>query len=62
MPNCPQPTMDFTDAQLHSRACIVCRSESGDLVPNGHVAVEVRPGENLVWAVVACPKHQGGTL
>ncbi len=59
MPNSPQATMEFTDAQLHSRACIVCGRESVDLIPNGHVAVEVRPGENLVWAVVACLEHQG---
>ncbi len=49
----------YSEAQLHARACIVCDRVDGALFANGHVAVEVRPGENLVWAVVACPEHQG---
>ncbi len=54
------PARSPSDAQLHGNACIVCSRTDGELLPNGHVAVEVRPGENLVWAVVACPEHQGG--
>lgn len=49
----------YTDDQLHGRACIVCSRTDGELLPSGHVRTEVRPGENLVWAVAACPEHQG---
>lgn len=48
----------FSDAQLHSLACIVCGRDNGELLPAGHVRTEVRPGQDLVWAVVGCPEHQ----
>ncbi len=53
-------TQSPTDAQLHSLACITCGREDGELLPDGHVSTEVRPGEKLVWAVASCPEHQGG--
>ena len=48
----------YTQAQLHCRACIVCGGHDGGLVPAGHVRTEVRPGQGLVWAVVACGWHR----
>ncbi len=56
-----QQSPAYTDDQLHGRACIVCGLTDGDLLPFGHVPSEVRPGQSLVWAVVACPEHRGGT-
>ena len=48
----------YTEAQLHAEACIRCGRAGDDLLPAGHVRTEVRPGQDLVWAVVACPEHQ----
>ena len=48
------------DAQLHADACIHCGRGDGELLGAGHVRTEVRPGQHLVWAVVACPDHQDG--
>ncbi|QMU76003.1 hypothetical protein GXW83_09900 [Streptacidiphilus sp. PB12-B1b] len=59
LPMPDSPGRLFTDAQLHARACIVCGRPSGELLRAGHVRTEVRPGEHLVWAVVACPEHRG---
>jgi hypothetical protein len=47
----------YTQAQLNARACVRCGSEEGTLLPDGHVRTEVRPGQSLVWAVVACASH-----
>ena len=44
--------------QLHARACFHCGREDGELSPAGYVRIENRPGQDLVWAVVACPEHQ----
>ena len=54
------PARSPSNAQLHGTACVVCGRTDGELLPRGHVAVEVRPGESLAGAVVACPEHQGG--
>ena len=51
----------YTYEQLHGRACIVCGRESDELLPDGHVTTEDRPGSPLRWAVVACPAHRGTT-
>lgn len=45
----------YSDDQLHGLACIRCSRSNGELVPAGHVRVENRPGQQLPWAVVACP-------
>ncbi len=47
--------------QLHALSCIRCGRVDCELLPAGHVRTEVRPGEHLVWPVVTCPEHQGGT-
>lgn len=53
----PQLGGQFTDDQLHQRACIVCARPDGELLPAGHV--ETGSGEErLTWAVAACPEHQ----
>lgn len=50
----------YTDDQLHSRACIRCGRDDGELLAAGHVRTETRPGQHLVWPVAACPEHQAG--
>jgi hypothetical protein len=54
VPGAPQ----YTRAQLHAAACIVCGRDDCELVPDGHVQMEVRPEQPLTWAVVACPEHR----
>ncbi len=56
----PPTLMVYSDAQLHALACIVCGRGDRELLAAGHVRTEVRPGQHLVWAVVACPDHQDG--
>lgn len=53
------PRTGYTYDQLHGRACIVCGRDDGELLPDGHVTTEDRPGCPLPWAVAACPSHQG---
>jgi hypothetical protein len=50
----------YSDNQLHARACIRCGRSDGELFAAGHVRTEVRPGQRLVWAVVACGEHGEG--
>lgn len=50
----------YTDAQLHALACIRCGRTDGELLPAGHVRTECRPGQHLVWPVVACSAHLPG--
>lgn len=53
----------YTRAQLHARACIRCGREDGELRPNGHVDIPVRPGETpLRYPVVACLDDWGRPL
>jgi len=54
------PHVQYTDAQLHAHACVLCGRDDSELLPAGHVRTEVRPGQTLVWAVAACPDHQSG--
>ena len=54
------PSGQYTHAQIHGLACIHCGRADGGLLPAGHVRTEVRPGQELVWAVAACPEHKGG--
>ncbi|MFD7413552.1 hypothetical protein [Kitasatospora purpeofusca] len=46
----PQP---FTRNQKDGRACVGCRNEGGELVPDGHVYLPDLPAQG--WAVVAHP-------
>lgn len=52
---------DYTPAQLHHQACIVCGRTDGALLPDGHVQVVYTETSTLSWAVAACPEHQGAT-
>jgi len=58
MPSAATATPPYSDAQLHALACIVCGRHDSELLSAGHVRTEVRPGQDLVWAVTACPEHQ----
>ena len=51
-------TKPLTAAQPHAKACITCGSTGSELLPAGHISIENRPGQSLVWPVVSCPEHQ----
>ena len=48
----------YSDAQLHSLACIACGRGNCELIPAGYVHVENHPGQLLPWPVAVCPDHQ----
>lgn len=48
-----------TYAQLHEKACIDCRSETGPFMAAGYVYTRCIGGGRLPWAVVACLEHAG---
>jgi len=51
--------LSVTSEQLHGLACVHCNDVKGPFTGTGHVRTQTRPGEYLVWAVVACPDHMG---
>jgi hypothetical protein len=48
----------YTDAQLHALACIVCGTNDVDLFPADYEYTEDSEGGLLGWPVVACLEHK----
>ncbi|MFC1411050.1 hypothetical protein ACEZCY_19150 [Streptacidiphilus sp. N1-12] len=56
----PVSANTYSREQLHEKACIICGDAAGELVPAGHVKVDIGDGTHLTWPVAAHPGHAGG--